>query len=147
MSDLWPQDSSEDQRAPAGTDFGRRKRWLVAMLFLASAGLSTVGCFLDDDDSGLALLLGLPMLMLSIAWCFTDARQRGHRLGRLMKLLLVLCFALAFPLYLFQSRGWRGAITLLQALGVMTAVLLVGFVCEWLTLQYGVWAGWWLWPE
>jgi hypothetical protein len=146
MSVGLPDDPPGDQSAQAGTNYGRRKRWLVGLLFLASAGLSIVGCFLGDDDSVLQTLLGLPILVLSIAWCFADARQRGHRIGRLMKLLLVLCLALAFPIYLFQTRGRRGAITLLQTLGVMTAVLLVSMATEWLTLRLGVWAGWWLPP-
>jgi hypothetical protein len=147
MSVALQESSSGDPTTEGGNDYGRRKRWLVGLLFLASAVLSIVGCFLGEDDSVVQTLLGLPILVLSIAWCFTDARQRGHRMGRLMKLLLVLCFALAFPIYLFQSRGWRGALTLLQAVGVMAAVLLLGVTCEWLTQHFGAWAGWWLLPE
>ncbi|MFN8857208.1 MAG: hypothetical protein ACK50P_16700 [Planctomycetaceae bacterium] len=142
------QDGSLGELAPeTASPWGRRKRWLVAMLFVASALLGIAGCFIDEEDSVLELLLGLPLLVLSIAWCFADARERGHRLGRVMRLLLVLSFALALPIYLFQSRGWRGIITLLQVVGVMTAVILVGMAAEWLTLQLGARAGWWMLSE
>jgi hypothetical protein len=124
-------------------DWGRRKLWLVLLMFGFATLSGVIQCFVDESDSTTELLVSLPLLILGIAWCFLDAKQRNHRIGRVMKLLMVLLFGLALPIYLIQSRGRRGIVTFLQVLGVVIGLGLVAEASAWVTLFIGDQAGWW----
>jgi hypothetical protein len=133
----------DESRTENAVDLPVRRLWLVALMVVLAAMLGVIGCFVDEESSYIDLLVGMPLLVSSIAWCFVDAKQRGHRIGRVMKLLLVLFFALALPIYLIQTRGWRGLITLLQAVGVAFGLGLAAEAAQWGTLLLGDWMGWW----
>lgn len=142
-----PGAQAEGESSPANPiDWNRRKLWLLGAMLVLSALMGVIGCFVDEEDSISAMLAGMPLLISAIAWCFVDAQQRGHRIGRLMKLLLVAFFALALPIYLIQTRGWRGLITLLQVMGVMLGLWLVAEAAQWAMLRVGDWMGWWIVP-
>ena len=67
-----------------------------------------------------------------ISWCFTDAAERDHRIGRAMRLLLILLFIVGFPIYLLQTRGFGGfktlGLTLLLALAMFACMYTAGLV-------------------
>ncbi len=124
------QPSSEDRDLELETlkaeriapDHQARKRGILGIM-LGYAGFVGVlyGTAVADDQS-LGFVLGMPLLALMVGWCFEDARQRNDIIGRFLRLGLILCFAAAFPIYAFKSRGLAGFATLIQAL--LFAVLL-----------------------
>ena len=88
-------------------NYPARKRRIIVMLLAYSAIAGVIFIFLPDEDSPLDYVVGFPLLVLGIAWCFADADERQHRIGKLMRLVLVLAFFIGFPLYLLQTRGYR----------------------------------------
>ncbi len=103
----------------------RKKRKIIALLFLYAAFLGVFSTLSSNEvDRSLEFFLGLPSLILAIWWCFVDARERDHRIGRLMKLCLVLLFVVAFPIYLLQTRGIRGLLTIGMSLLLAVALFL-----------------------
>lgn len=90
-----------------------RKRRISIALLAYAAFLGIICIFLPEDDQVLDLLVTLPMLILAVAWCHADANQRDHVMGGFMRISLVLLFAIAFPVYVFQTRGLSGFKTLM----------------------------------
>lgn len=129
MNDNEELDSVEDAEREPSVDYAPKKRRIVMMLIAYSAILGIISCFLPEEDTPLDFIVALPLLILGISWCFTDAAERDHRIGRLGKLLLILLFIVGLPMYLFQTRG-IGAIKTLAL-----AMLLVGamFACLFIT--------------
>lgn len=128
-------------------DTGMKKRRIIILLIAYSAILGVIDCFRMEGDKGLDLVLSLPALILAITWCYWDASERGHRIGRMTKLTLILMFMVGFPIYLFQTRGW-GAF---KALGMTLLLFVAMFICEqaaiYLTMFVGDIAGWWEWVD
>ena len=103
------------------------------MLLAYSAIFGVICIFLPDEDSPLDFIAGLPFLIMSIAWCFIDADEHDHQIGRLMKLVLVLLFIVGFPIYIFQTRGIRG----IKTLALATCLVAVMAACALSTLYVG----------
>jgi hypothetical protein len=85
-----------------------------------------------------ALVYYLSSLLLACCatgWCVVDARQRGKPMLPIVKLLCLIFWTIAVPIYLIGSRGWRGAGWLLLHSIAMTLVFLVAFYAA----QYAVW--------
>src|SRR5262245_16305665 len=102
----WTAAVAEAPDRGAGSS-GTPRRILLA-LFGYAALLGVLLYFLPEEESPMDLLLGVPLLVLSIAWCYADAAERGFRIGGPTRALLVGLFAIGFPLYVFQSRGAGG---------------------------------------
>ncbi|APZ91714.1 hypothetical protein [Fuerstiella marisgermanici] len=119
---------------PAGeTDLHAQKRRILIWLLVWSAIMGVVAMFEDETqaDPVVDLLLGLPFVILGIYWCRTDAAERGHYIGVPMSACLVLMFVLGLPIYLFQTRGLKGILSLgwlLLYLIAMAASLIAGAV-------------------
>lgn len=93
-TDASPVESAEPLRV---VDYPRRKRRIILQLLAYCAVVGVVSVFLPDEDALLDLILRLPPLFLAVAWCFADAAERGHRIGRLTKVLLVLVLIVGLP--------------------------------------------------
>lgn len=124
-------------------DYASQKRRIVMMLIAYSAVVGVVACFLPDGDTTLDFVVGLPLLILGIQWCFIDARELGYRIGRPTKVILVLLFMVGFPIYVFQTRGFRGVKTLFFALLVVGLMFAIVFATEYATLCVGDALGVW----
>ena len=116
---------NEDLETEQAADDRPRSRRIVLMLLAYSAILGIIICFLPEEDTPLDFIVGIPLVILGVAWCFEDAQRRGHRIGRTMGPVLILFFMVGFPIYLLQTRGF-GAF---KSLGM--ALFLVGlmFTC------------------
>lgn len=124
-------------------NYPAKKRRIVILLLAYSAIFGIVSCFLPDEDTPLDFLVGLPFLILGLSWCFTDASERNHQIGRLTRLLLILLFILGLPIYLLQTRGINAFKTLAFALLLVTAMFTCMFVTGNATLYAGDVAGFW----
>ena len=93
-------------------DFARRKRRILVWLLVYAGLFGVVLVFLDESNRLIDFLSGLPVLVLGIAWCHVDAEQHDYRMGRIMRVSLILLFGLAFPIYLLRTRGLNGLVTL-----------------------------------
>ncbi|HEY0981484.1 hypothetical protein, partial [Schlesneria sp.] len=72
------------------------------------------------------LILGLPVTILGVAWCFTDAAERSFRLGPVMKLFLIFFFIFGIFVYLIRTRGmreWRSLVTAIACIVALFACL------------------------
>jgi len=118
-------------------DYAARKRRIVWMLLIYSAGVGAISLFLPEEDRQTDFLLGLPYLIFGVSWCFADARERNHRIGKLMQLVLVLFFVIGFPIYLFQTRGLRGFQTLAAALLLVIVMIACQIVAGYATYFAG----------
>ncbi|MEZ6128815.1 MAG: hypothetical protein R3C59_09045 [Planctomycetaceae bacterium] len=136
-------DSVDDPNCDPAVQYAPKKRRILVLLLAYSAILGFISCFLPEEDSPLDFIVSLPLLILAISWCFTDAAERDHRIGRFTKFLLIFLFIVGMPIYLFQTRG----IGALKAFGL--AMLVVGamcacmFVAAFATLYVGDVAGFW----
>ena len=100
------------------TSYRKQKRFALIGLLVYAAVLGGVGAFLPDDQQNSRmtdLIMGVPVLFLVCAWCSLDALERGRRMSTGMRFCLVLLFGVAFPVYIFRSRGLGGFKTLLYA--------------------------------
>jgi hypothetical protein len=102
----------EDAGDDASFSYAAKKRLIVILLLAYSAILGIVLCFLPEEDTPIDFVVGLPLLILGVSWCFTDAAERGHRIGRLMRLFLILVFIVGLPTYFLQTRGFGAFKTL-----------------------------------
>ena len=102
---------------PGATRFDEaRPRWrqttlaLFAILFWAAC-VGALTAFISEreaENQFLRLVVGVPFLMLCVAWCHYDSYERNEDLGRAMGLALVLILIVALPTYLFKTRGLAG---------------------------------------
>jgi hypothetical protein len=112
-------------------------------LLAYSAILGVVSCFLPEEDRALDFIVGFPLLILGISWCFTDAAERDDRIGRLMTLILLLVFIVGLPIYLLQTRGIGAFKSLGWTLLLVAAMFACLFATGFATLYVGEVAGWW----
>lgn len=133
-----------DEAAGAPTvDYGRRKRRIVLMLLAWSPILGIISPFLPEETTTLDYVVGLPLLILGISWCFTDADERDHRIGLLMKSILVFMFAAGLPIYLLQTRGIRGFKSIALMMLFVGSLFACAFATEIATLHVGEAFGLW----
>ena len=118
-------------------DYGAKKRRIILMLLACSAILGAISIFLPEDDRVLDFVVGLPLLILGISWCFTDASEHDHRIGRLMNLMLVLLFILGFPLYILRTRGIGG----FKTLGLTVFLVAIMVACAYSTALAALYVG------
>jgi len=134
MSDNVEIDSGEDPKSNPRHDFGFRKRMIVLLLLGYSALLGVIVCFLPTDDTQLGAITSLPLLVLGIMWCSSDAAERHHRIGRFTMVLLIFLFVVGLPIYLFQSRGIAAFKPIAFVILLAAAMCLCMFVTAFTTL-------------
>lgn len=125
---------SATSRPATFRDYLREKQRILILLLIYSGFVGIVYASVPADDSSTDLLWSLPYLILGLMWCFADANQRGRRLGRGMKVALVLLFAFAFPIYLLQSRGIGVVVSLFWTALLIAAMWACMFSTALLTL-------------
>ena len=77
-------------------------------------------------------------LVLVFWWYHVDKAERAYRAGPLMNGGMLLVMALAMPIYLVRSRGWkRGAIAIAVATGLFLVLLGLGEAGEWVAKKMG----------
>ncbi len=109
-------------------DYGAKKRRIILMLLAYSTFLGIVEGIFPDTDAPTNFVVSLPLLILGVSWCFTDAAEHNFRVGRVTSLLLILFLALGLPIYLLRTCGFGAFKTLaltLCLIGVMLACTVV----------------------
>ncbi len=92
-----------------------KKSILVKLLVYCGFAGFILG-LLDGASPVLGFLVGLPVTILIFTWCLNDAIQLNHRIGKAMRIGLILFGYVAFPIYIFQTRGFiKGIKTLVVA--------------------------------
>jgi len=104
-------------------DYAKQKRAMLVWLCIYSGILGPIMVFMPEQETMLDTLVSLPLLVLGIAWCHFDARQRNFRLGRAWTLFLVFLSIIAFPAYISRTRGIRGIKTILKAIILLIFML------------------------
>ncbi len=136
-------DSTDSFFIKPSVEHDRTKRRILMFLFAYAAALGAIVCFLPEDGDVLEFIVGLPLLILGIWWCHTDAAQHAFEIGRFTRLLLFLVFFLGLLLYFFQTRGIRGVFPLAYSILLVGALWLCMFVTQIATLYMGDAAGLW----
>jgi hypothetical protein len=119
----------------------RSKRIALALL----VALSFLGPFIEALVRGEVEPLGkfelaetFVALALIFWWYHLDKAEHGYRAGPLMNGGMLVLTALAMPVYLLRTRGWkRGAIATAIAIGVFAALYALGEAGEWLGKKMG----------
>lgn len=122
-------ESARNQIHVDPVDYQANKRGILFMLLVYSVILGIISVFLPEDDQGLGYLVSGPFLILGVWWCFTDASEHDYSIGWMMRILLVLMFAIGFPLYIFRTRGIAG----FKTLGLAVLLVAIMAVCAGLT--------------
>ena len=124
-------------------DYGVKKRRIILMLLAYSTLLGIIAVIFPDKDAPTDFVFGLPLLILGISWCFTDAAERNYRMGRLMSLLLILILAIGLPIYLLRTRGFGAfkalAFTLLLIGAMFTCMFVAGYTVSYVGSATGLW--------
>ena len=115
----------------------------VALALLAV--VSFVGPFLEVMLTGSVESFGkweigetLLALVLVFWWYHVDKAEHGYQAGPLMNGGMLLVMALAMPIYLVRSRGWkRGAVAIAVASGLFLVLLGFGEAGELLAKKMG----------
>ncbi len=136
-------DSAEGFASDSSNDYAARKRHIVLGLLAYSAVLGVIACFLPEENSPRDFFLSLPLLVLGIMWCLADAAERGHQIGRVMQISLVLVFIVALLIYLFQTRGLGAFKTIALAMVLAAAMLACLCAAAVATLTIGESTGLW----
>ena len=79
---------------------------LVAFHFLV--GTAFAHALLRPGLTGADALLSMAVSVLAVLACAADARQRGSPLPHGVQYVMLLTWPITAPLYLLQSRGWKG---------------------------------------
>lgn len=140
MNDQVFEPVQEAEVEPAN-DYARRKRRIVIMLLVYSAIIGVLSYYLPEEDAPLDFLVGAPVLILGLVWCFTDAAEHKHRIGGPMRVLLVVAFIVGLPIYLLQTRGIEAPKALALALLLLVAMLTSMFAAGLGTMYLAEFAG------
>ena len=87
---------------------------LLFMLSISASWGLCIGLFSSDSDIVGFLEYAAPLLLLScgVVWCYLDSYRYDVFLTQRFYLFLLLFFAVAFPCYVFRTRGLSGFITI-----------------------------------
>ena len=98
---------------------------------VATGRVSTIGTF------GLVSLA--VEVVLLFWWYHLDKDEHGYRAGPLMNGGMLFMAAVALPIYLVRTRGWRrGGRAIALAAAFLALTLLLGEAGEWLGGRFGV---------
>ncbi len=141
MTSLKPE---EDPANQPSINIIQKKRIIIMLLLIYSVILGVLLCFLPENlDNLLAFVIGLPLLILGVIWCYFDASNLGYRIGGFTKFLLIFAFILGLPVFFFQTRG-LGAFkalgyTLLLSITILFCMLISAFATEYIGDLTGFW--------
>ncbi len=127
-------------------DFGRKKRRILFMLFGYSAlfGVLVVISLIfnpQDKPSLMNIVISIPWIALILWWCLIDAEQHDHWMGKFMRIGLILLPIVAFPIYIFKTRGIAGFKTLLLAVLFLSAMAVCTGVTAWVAMIIAIMSG------
>jgi len=92
----------------------RRWRFVAFTVFMTSSAFFAVADFVFYDVKGWtdgSWILDIVIATIAVAaWCHLDARVNGCLISRRLSIWIVLAALFAVPVYLVQSRGWKGAL-------------------------------------
>jgi hypothetical protein len=88
---------------------------LYAAVYSMAAGTTSNGLFGTLSDYALALTV--------CAWVLADARERRRALCYDFDSMMFFFWPVMAPIYLIQTRGWRGLIPMLVFLLIMAAAM------------------------
>lgn len=120
------------------------KHRILILLLVYSGVIGAAVSFVPENNPMAEVLIGMPLLILGVAWCVTDAAERGRRIGFIMKLLLILLFIIGLPVYLFRTRGTGAFKSLGWILLLVAAMSACSIISELATLYIGEIAGFWV---
>ena len=98
--------------------------WLFAIAFGVAYSVSPNGEI--SKRAELAAEFALPLIIGS--WVIADARKRGRQLCYDYDSFVFLAYPIIAPIYLFQTRGVRGFVTLLLFAAIWLIAMLPVFV-------------------
>jgi hypothetical protein len=113
---------------------------LGALALVSFAGPLIEVVLTGDVDPLGKFELGETVLALALVfwWYHVDKDEHAYRAGPLLNGGMLLLTAVAMPIYLVRSRGWkRGAIAILVAALVFAALYALGEAGEWLGKKMG----------
>ncbi len=119
------------------SDAQRAQRMCLKIAFLACALWGFLRGVLPEASFAVYFLdhvLPWGPLVLAVFWCHYDSIQRDIYITRNQYILFCLFFPVAFWVYVFRTRGWRGFRTLLIFVGLAALYLL----CLFFTLVVGL---------
>ncbi|MCP4782576.1 MAG: hypothetical protein GY878_03385 [Fuerstiella sp.] len=100
-----PYRAPEQELADEMPDLVAKKRRILIWLLAYMGILGLVGGFQGEvTDPLINVAMWVPLLILSIMWCYTDADERDYEMGLLTKVLLIFLLVVGLPLYLLQTR-------------------------------------------
>ncbi len=101
------------------------KKQSILIILLIYCGLyGFISGLLVETNPVLSFVIGLPITILVLTWCLNDAVQLDHRIGKVMRIGLIFFGYIAFPIYVFQTRGFiKGIKTLVFASLFFTAMI------------------------
>jgi hypothetical protein len=123
------------------------KRWILIGLLVSGAIFGAVFPFLPESQqelfSSANLSISVAFFLALLAWCYYDASGLGFLLSKLTILSLILVAPVAFPVYLFKTRGARRGLKALSLaclfLGAWYLVTVIaGFVASLVGYSLGI---------
>lgn len=94
----------------------RRWRIIAFVTFMTASAFIAVADFVFYEikwwTDGSWILDVLITTIAIAVWCHLDARLKGRLISRRLSVWIVLASLFAVPVYLVQSRGWKGALKL-----------------------------------
>jgi len=105
----------------------RQKKLALAGVALAALVVGPVEVLLGlDDDQDLVVIAEIvTILVLVLNWCKHDSLQRGFSLRKPLLILIALFLVVGLSVYLLQTRGRRGVLSILAAVAFGVALTIL----------------------
>ncbi|QEG36414.1 hypothetical protein [Bythopirellula goksoeyrii] len=71
--------AGDDDKHACNYVANKRRSYFILLVYSAILGIRS--CFLPEEDTLLDFILGLPLLILGIMWCYVVAAECGNRIG------------------------------------------------------------------
>lgn len=129
---------------PDTTSCRKQKKFILIGLLLLSALVGGMYVFITEGspiDTLSGYIFGMISLFLILGWCHYDALERGYKISNSMRICLVLLFGVAFPVYLFKSRGLGGFKALLLSALFVGTMFVTGILAAVPCYGIGCWLG------
>jgi len=106
----------------------------VLVVYFSFAALGFESASLADDSAytPIDIVASLACALFTTSWSVSDARRRGHPIVHVLQLLMFLTWAVAVPLYLIWSRGWKGlGWVVFHCIGLLAIATIFLLIAEW----------------
>ena len=94
------------------TSYRKHKRSCLIGMLILSACSGVISGWCPDYNVIIDFIICVPFLFLNYAWCHYDALEQGYFMSKIMRICIVLFLFVAFPVYIFKTRGLGGFKTL-----------------------------------